>query len=46
MLAHTAAHVLTPVLIVTRPLYIGQQDQKRMKEPLYRHPWEDVLYTS
>ncbi|CAM6014640.1 unnamed protein product [Sphagnum balticum] len=20
-------------------------DQKRLKEPLYRHPWEDVLYT-
>ncbi|KMZ62606.1 Citrate (Si)-synthase, Succinate--CoA ligase (ADP-forming) [Zostera marina] len=20
-------------------------DQKRMKQPLYRHPWEDVLYT-
>mmetsp|Transcript_18602 Transcript_18602/g.33173 ORF Transcript_18602/g.33173 Transcript_18602/m.33173 type:complete len:613 (-) Transcript_18602:210-2048(-) len=21
-------------------------DQKRLKEPLYRHPWEDVLYTT
>ncbi|GBF97148.1 ATP-citrate lyase B [Raphidocelis subcapitata] len=21
-------------------------DQKRLQEPLYRHPWEDVLYTS
>eukprot|EP00798_Chlamydomonas_sp_ICE-L_P001678 gene1678-33073_t len=21
-------------------------DQKRMKEPLYRHPWDDVLYTN
>lgn len=20
-------------------------DQKRLKQPLYRHPWEDVLYT-
>ena len=19
-------------------------DQKRMKQPMYRHPWEDVLY--
>ncbi|GFP85255.1 ATP-citrate synthase beta chain protein 1 [Phtheirospermum japonicum] len=21
-------------------------DQKRLKQPLYRHPWEDVLYTN
>jgi hypothetical protein len=21
-------------------------DQKRLQQPLYRHPWEDVLYTS
>jgi ATP citrate (pro-S)-lyase len=21
-------------------------DQKRLAQPLYRHPWEDVLYTS
>eukprot|EP00899_Mesostigma_viride_P016394 jgi/Mesvir1/24756/Mv22014-RA.1 len=21
-------------------------DQKRLKQPLYRHPWEDVLYTT
>jgi hypothetical protein len=20
-------------------------DQKRLQQPLYRHPWEDVLYT-
>jgi hypothetical protein len=20
-------------------------DQKRLQEPLYRHPWDDVLYT-
>ena len=21
-------------------------DQKRLQQPLYRHPWEDVLYTA
>lgn len=21
-------------------------DQKRLQQPLYRHPWEDILYTS
>ena len=20
-------------------------DQKRLQQPLYRHPWDDVLYT-
>ena len=21
-------------------------DQKRLRQPLYRHPWDDVLYTT
>ncbi|KAL6761489.1 citrate synthase-like protein [Haematococcus lacustris] len=39
---------LNALFVVARSIgLIGHAlDQKRLQQPLYRHPWEDVLYTS
>mmetsp|Transcript_21455 Transcript_21455/g.51177 ORF Transcript_21455/g.51177 Transcript_21455/m.51177 type:complete len:613 (+) Transcript_21455:137-1975(+) len=38
---------LNGLFVLARSIgFIGHTlDQKRLKEPLYRHPWDDVLYT-
>ncbi|KAJ1692053.1 hypothetical protein LUZ63_008751 [Rhynchospora breviuscula] len=38
---------LNGLFVLARSIgFIGHTfDQKRLKQPLYRHPWEDVLYT-
>ncbi|MEW5304090.1 MAG: hypothetical protein WDW38_003413 [Sanguina aurantia] len=39
---------LNALFVVARSIgLVGHAlDQKRLQQPLYRHPWEDVLYTS
>lgn len=39
---------LNALFVVARSIgLVGHAlDQKRLGQPLYRHPWEDVLYTS
>ncbi|GAQ90472.1 ATP-citrate lyase B [Klebsormidium nitens] len=39
---------LNGLFVLARSIgFIGHTfDQKRLKQPLYRHPWEDVLYTN
>lgn len=39
---------LNALFVVARSIgFCGHAlDQKRLQQPLYRHPWEDVLYTS
>jgi len=39
---------LNGLFVLARSIgFIGHTlDQKRLKEPLYRHPWEDVLYAT
>ncbi len=39
---------LNALFVVARAIgLVGHAlDQKRLQQPLYRHPWEDVLYTS
>lgn len=43
-----ASGVLNGLFILARSIgLIGHAlDQKRLRQPLYRHPWDDVLYTS
>lgn len=40
----SAPHALPPIGPPRR--CPAPADQKRLQQPLYRHPWEDVLYTS
>lgn len=39
---------LNALFVVARAIgLVGHAlDQKRLQQPLYRHPWEDVLYTN
>ncbi len=39
---------LNALFVVARSIgLVGHAlDQKRLQQPLYRHPWDDVLYTS
>jgi hypothetical protein len=43
-----ARRYLNVLFVVARSIgLIGHAlDQKRLQQPLYRHPWEDVLYTT